>query len=139
MRLTRRRAPTRPSDHLLAFGGIAAVLLVAARFVPFHLFPPICGLRNATGLPCPTCGMTRAFVRVTHGDLQGALQVSPLGAVLCGVAGLLVFWLVLRLSVLKRGFALHLTKREKRIGAIAGGVLLAVNWAYLLATGAATG
>ena len=139
MRLARAPAPARPADTTLAFGAIAAVLLLAARIVPFHLFPSVCGLRNATGLPCPTCGMTRAFVRVTHGDLDGALHVSPLGTVLAFAAAGFALWVLLRLTVLRRGWTLALTKRDKRVGAIAFGLVLALNWGYLLMTGAATG
>lgn len=117
---------------------MAASALVAARFFPFHLFPSVCGLRNATGLPCPTCGMTRAFVRVVHGDWSGAWHVNPFGSVLCVFAGLFVAWLALRLTVLKRGIVFVATLREKRIGAIALGVVVGVNWVYLLVTKAAT-
>lgn len=138
MRLTRTPAPARPSDHLLASGGLAAFVLLVARVMPVLSLPPVCGLRNATGLPCPTCGMTRAFVRVTHGELAAAWQVSPLGTVLCFLAALLVVWTLLRLTVVKHGFGLSLTRREKRGWVIAGGVVLATNWVYLLVTGAAT-
>lgn len=138
MRLSRTPAAAKPSDHLLAFGGIAAVVLLIARILPVLPLPSVCGLRNATGLPCPTCGMTRAFVRVTHGELAAAFQVSPLGTALCFGAIGLVAWTVLRLTVVKRGFVLTLSRREKRGWAIAAGVVLATNWVYLLVTGAAT-
>jgi hypothetical protein len=31
-----------------------------------------CPIRRATGCPCPTCGMTRAFVAIGHGQWQAA-------------------------------------------------------------------
>lgn len=138
MRLVRNPVRTRPSDSAMAFGAISGLALLAARFFPFELVPSVCGLRNATGLPCPTCGMTRAFVRVAHGDWNGALDVNPLGTVLCVVAALFVAWIVLRMTVLKRGFVWVATAREKRIGAIALAVVLGVNWIYLLVSKAAT-
>lgn len=123
---------------MVAFGTISASALLAARFFPFHLVPSVCGLRNATGLPCPTCGMTRAFVRLTHGDWGGAWHVNPLGSVLCVAAAVFVAWVALRLTVLKRGFVFVASPREKRIAAVALAVLLGVNWVYLLVSKAAT-
>ena len=42
----------------------------------------MCIFKLITGLPCPGCGMTRAFLHFFHGDLQGAFYYHPL------------FWLV---------------------------------------------
>ena len=62
------------ADRLLLTAGLAALVapLLAARFlwstdaegpVSWH-----CPLLEATGVPCPACGATRAFVHVMHGD-----------------------------------------------------------------------
>jgi len=32
----------------------------------------ICALRNLTGFPCPTCGMTRSFCHIARGELAAA-------------------------------------------------------------------
>lgn len=37
-----------------------------------------CLLKLATGLPCPACGMTRASLRLLHGDLRGSFLLHPL-------------------------------------------------------------
>jgi len=39
----------------------------------------ICILRRLTGLPCPTCGMTRSFSAIARGDLWPAVAAHPLG------------------------------------------------------------
>ncbi len=36
----------------------------------------LCLFRSLTGRPCPGCGMTRAFSRVFHGDIRGALHYN---------------------------------------------------------------
>jgi hypothetical protein len=41
----------------------------------------ICALRNLTGIPCPTCGMTRSFCHIARGDLPAAARLQPLGLV----------------------------------------------------------
>ena len=42
----------------------------------------LCLLRRTTGLPCPTCGMTRSFCAMGRGDLRDAFRQHPLGPVL---------------------------------------------------------
>lgn len=50
-----------------AYGGIATA------------GPTTCPLRLALGVPCSTCGMTRAFAAMLHGDFAYALEAN-LGA-----------------------------------------------------------
>lgn len=122
-----------PADPLVPFASVSAVLLLLARFFPFETRPVFfCPLRTLSGVPCPGCGMTRAFVRVTHGDLPAALHVSPLGTLLAIAASALVVYTALRLTVLRRGVELHV--RGWRWGLIGA---VAANWVYLLVTGAA--
>lgn len=82
--------------------------------------------------------MTRAFVRVMHGDWPAALTVNPYGTALAFVAMGFVVWVTLRLSVFKRGLILDLTARERRGLVLVAGALLMANWVYLLVTGVAT-
>jgi len=37
----------------------------------------LCPFRFLTGLPCPGCGMTRAFCHLAHGHFVSALQFNP--------------------------------------------------------------
>ena len=48
-----------------------------------------CPLRALTGVPCPTCFLTRATAAALSGDLSGSLQWHLFGPV---VAGGLVLW-----------------------------------------------
>lgn len=48
----------------------------------------MCIFKAMTGLPCPGCGMTRAFLRLFHGDLEGALYFHPLFWLVPVLAGL---------------------------------------------------
>lgn len=48
----------------------------------------VCPLRHLTGIPCPTCGMTRSFMAVTRGDWSQALTQHLFGPIL--FAGLLI-------------------------------------------------
>jgi len=46
--------------------------------------PSLCPFYNLSGLPCPGCGLTRAFVCCAHGQLAAAWEWHPLGPFLFG-------------------------------------------------------
>ncbi len=79
-----------PSARLLALGAAPLTAGVLLPVAPLLDGPDLCPFRLATGLPCPLCGATRAFVLAGHGDGRwldyGAVWV--LLAVLLVVAGL---------------------------------------------------
>jgi len=52
-----------------------------------------CAFRSATGLPCPTCGITRSVVMSLHGEFARAWSMAPVGPV--AVLGLLAFALAM--------------------------------------------
>ena len=52
---------------------------------------PVCPLHAMTGLWCPGCGLTRAMVRLAHGDPYGAIRMNLLSPI---VAGLLLWAVV---------------------------------------------
>jgi hypothetical protein len=131
-----RTPPAPPAFALAAFGTLSAAVLLVARVVaPDRLFHLTCPLKRLAGLPCPSCGMTRAFCRLMRGELGDALHVSPLGAALAVAALACAAWLVLRLTVARRGVALELSARESR-AARAGVVAVVVgNWVWLVVSG----
>ena len=54
------------------FGGITALACATVGLLGLdHLGPTFCVFRLTTGLPCPTCGTTRAFGRLAQFDLAG--------------------------------------------------------------------
>lgn len=42
----------------------------------------VCPLRHWTGIPCPTCGMTRSFMAIARGNLSQALAEHLFGPIL---------------------------------------------------------
>ncbi|MBI3272105.1 MAG: DUF2752 domain-containing protein [Planctomycetes bacterium] len=42
-----------------------------------------CGFLRATGLPCPTCGMTTSFACMVRGRFPESAAAQPFGAFLC--------------------------------------------------------
>jgi hypothetical protein len=131
--------PLRPLelDHealWLTVGGASLCLLAIALATP-GIQLPLCVFKILTGIPCPTCGLTRAVIALSRGDLGRALSMNPLAAV-AGVAaiGYLVYAaavLVLRLPRLRP----LVTPLDARILRIAAVTLVAGNWLWLIATG----
>jgi len=69
---------------------------LAPAFVLFALgalvvagLPWPCPLHTLTGIPCPSCGLTRALRLALHGDLAGATRMHPLWFVVIPACGAL--------------------------------------------------
>jgi len=58
--------------------------------------PSPCPFFHLTGLPCPGCGLTRAFVCIAHGHGSEAFHWHPLGPLLFGGAALYVVGTLLK-------------------------------------------
>ena len=96
----------------------------------------ICLFHRLTGLPCLTCGATRAAAALLAGDPAGALRQQPL-AVICGLAACACFSVyTCFLFVRRRVVRVRLAAKEWRlVGAILL-VLAVLNWLYLVRCGA---
>jgi len=112
---------------LVAIGAVAVLHLDR---LPFSL----CLFKAVTGLPCMTCGTTRALVRLARLDLSGALAMNPLAAL--GTLALLP-WAAADLALLPRGRALslELSPAAARVARIAAFAAVLANWAWLVAAG----
>ncbi|OLP19876.1 hypothetical protein BST81_03280 [Leptolyngbya sp. 'hensonii'] len=80
--------------------GFSGAPLIGAHFynqgfqIPFL----VCPIRHLTGIPCPTCGMTRSFMAIARGDLPQAVTEHLLGPVLFIVFLLAIVHVLLELG-----------------------------------------
>ena len=88
----------------------------------------LCLFREATGLPCPTCGSGRGTLGLLRGDVQAPWRLNPLLASVATVAAAL---LAVRL-VFGRTVRITLRRWEKRIVLILAATAFALNWVYLI-------
>ncbi|MDB5216292.1 MAG: hypothetical protein JWO86_4219 [Myxococcaceae bacterium] len=63
-----RRRPGAPLVVLATLGAVLVVGTIAWK----------CPVLLVAGVPCPTCGVTRAFLLALHGDVAGAMRMHPL-------------------------------------------------------------
>lgn len=76
-----------------------------------------CTVRLTTGLPCPGCGMTRAYLALIQGDFAGAFFWHPL------------FWMVIPLFLLaawKKGKIFRSEKANHIFWYVLAGVFIIV-------------
>ncbi len=102
--------------------------------------PTLCVFRNATGIPCPSCGATRSLELLMRGDIAGAAGLNPVG-ILLGLALLTFPWWVLADTVRGRD-SFHRFYRTldrafstNRLLALAGAALVAANWSWNIIKG----
>jgi hypothetical protein len=61
---------------------LASAALVGAALLPDRVVrdgPTTCLFRRVTGVPCPSCGLTRSWQAVGHGRLREGVAFHPLG------------------------------------------------------------
>jgi hypothetical protein len=122
-----------PLGAILA--GIATLAAIAVGLLRLDSLPfTVCFFKFVTGLPCATCGSTRALGRLFHGDVAGAFAMNPLAA--AGLMGLMP-WAGADLALMARGkaFGLELGPAAARVARVAAVAAVFVNWAYLVAAG----
>jgi hypothetical protein len=87
----------------LALSGSVAPLLGAYIYNQGYQIPFACPIRHLTGIPCPTCGMTRSLMAAVRGEWMVSIDYHLFGpiliAVLIGIAIHLVLELVLQRQI----------------------------------------
>ena len=121
-----------PGWALLLIGAVAALVFIYLR--PFVSLLPNCVFHSLIGLPCVTCGSTRAFSALIDGEFLAAFRLQPLFVAGClfsvayGVRAPLALIAGKRISV-------ELTDQDRFLIRCLVIALILVNWAYLVKSG----
>ena len=115
--------------------GVVAVTLVllATRAEQLAQSLPGCTFKSFLGIPCPTCGVTRAVLELSNLDVASALKINPLATL--SIMVLVLGGLVVGVSTLG-GHPPREPRWDLRPLERLGLVLVVVaNWAYLVTSG----
>lgn len=130
------RLVARPGPPLgLIFAAIFGLGTLAVGLLRLDRLPvALCYVKAFSGLPCPTCGSTRAIGRLFALDLAGAFAMNPLLA-LATLA--LALWAAADLALLprRRALGVELSAPLASAARVAAVAAVVANWAYLLAVG----
>ena len=116
----------------IIYGAIAMLALYAARFPRIITFPSSCVFKRIAGIPCPTCGSTRAVLHLSHGEIIAALAFNPLTSS-CFLAAVLYFLyslITLAPGIPRVGIAFSDTEKNALLAG--AGALAMMNWLYLI-------
>lgn len=121
-------------DHELMWGSLLLIAaLLGAAWLSLGLPTPLCPLHALSGIPCPTCGATRAAEALLHGDVNMSVTQNPLITAAVPAAALYVgYAAVVVIGRLPRFTIGSITTREARMMSALAIILIAANWAYLL-------
>lgn len=109
-------------------------LLQRAGFDFGLLFGP-CGMKQRTGLTCPTCGMTTCVLAFARGEVLTAFYVQPAGAFLCSLLVAAAFFAFLTGTLGVYFYFLDRLFAEFKVRYMVAGLLvvLVAGWAVTLA------
>ncbi len=97
--------------------------------------PPLCMFRFTTGMSCPGCGLTRAFIHMAHGDLKSAWRFNPAAFLWFPVIAVQIPYRAWQISRVRRGLPEFFDYRLLWFVWLALGALF-VQWAVRLVDGA---
>jgi hypothetical protein len=130
---------------LLALAGLVVlVFAIAFRLDPYRpdgtalmeethrqLGLPPCTFRAATGLPCPSCGMSTSFALLVRGDLGNSLRANAVGTLLALFSLAFLPWALVSAY---RGHMLFITSVEGAVTRLVVFflVLMMLRWGIVL-------
>ena len=132
-------APDETDDAAKRRRDAASLLLCLAAIAAFaavcHVFGiVVCPLKRLTGVPCPTCGTTRACLAMLRGDVRAAFALQPFAvALVSGVAPALLLWAAAAGRARVRAFLAAAFARRSVQWLLAA--LLAADWIYVIRNG----
>ena len=99
----------------------------------------VCLFKAATGVPCPSCGVTRSVAALLHTDFKDALALNPLGFLILPLLVIIPLWVVADLLLGRQTCWLAYQNLEqifrKKPVALAAILLIVTNWIWNISKG----
>jgi hypothetical protein len=129
--------------HALFFMMAAVILLMSivmrtdgekAVFLPGFKspMPDTCSSRRMLGIDCPGCGMTRAFISISHGDFARAWTLNHASFIVYFFVAVQLPWHAIQIWKLRRNQP-PLDWKYVYMTPVAVVVVLSINWVLTLA------
>ena len=95
-------------NYKLKYLGII-LILVSGYFFLYNFSDSIeghtvCLFKNTTGIPCPSCGSTRATLHLLHGRLMSSILINPFGILTNLLIIFSIFWMIIDIIKNKETF-----------------------------------
>lgn len=139
MVIERRPLEGREVDHerLWVSVALAGAALVVLWIAAGHEELPrlICPFRHLTGIPCFTCGGTRAVLALARGDVHAAFAWNPLVAASAIVASIWLFYAAVVTALRAPRVRVRLAERDRSVFRAAAWTAIAGNWVFLILQG----
>jgi hypothetical protein len=114
---------------------ITAILALGQVSSQFEIPIPLCPLKHITGIPCPTCGGTRAVKALAHGAVLAALRWNPLVAIAALAAIPVLAYAAYVILFRSPRVRLMLAPADQRLLRTAAWIAILANWAFLIIDG----
>jgi len=95
----------------------------------------VCYFKNITGIPCPSCGSTRATYALLHGNVLSSILINPLAIITNFIIFISIFWMIFDIIKNKETFCPFLKRDWDTIIKIIGGLLILINWGWNIHNG----
>jgi hypothetical protein len=74
-----------------------------------------CMFKNLTGVPCPSCGVTRSILQLYHGQFAEAIMINPLGLIAAVMLVVVPLWIVYDVVRNSQSMATYYKKTERML------------------------
>ena len=99
----------------------------------------VCLFKNATNIPCPSCGTTRAVAQIAKGDVFSSIFINPFGIIVALIMMISPIWIVVDLLFKQDSFYQFYKKAEQIISkkyiAVVLILLVLLNWYWNIKKG----
>lgn len=127
-----------PSNYKTKY--LAIITIVISGYF-FLLFTDIfsshswCLFKNLTGMPCPSCGSTRATRLLFHGEAAESVRLNPFGIISNFVILISLVWMIRDILKGKESFLPFLKKPWKKEIMLALFFIVSANWIWNIVKG----